>query len=79
MHCLNALLQGPYINEWDLASIAHEFDEMEAQLMGQQGLDTPEYLKFAAEGSGNVARDGMFSIQVRDQVSDCIHDRSVQV
>jgi Ataxin-3 len=33
--------------------------------MGEQGLDTPEYLKFTAEGSGNVARDGMFSIQVR--------------
>ena len=62
---MNTLLQGQYISEWCLAKIAHEFDALEASLKGQQGVNTPEYLKFAAEGSGNVARDGMFSIQVR--------------
>ena len=64
VHCLNTLLQGQFISEWDLAKIAHEFDALEANLMGQQGMNTPDYIKFAAEGSGNVARDGMFSIQV---------------
>lgn len=32
--------------------------------MAEGGLEGPDYLKFVAEGSGNVANDGMFSIQV---------------
>jgi Josephin len=64
VHCLNTLLQGPYFSEWDLSAIAQKLDELERKLMGQRGFDTPDFVKFAAEGSGNVARDGMFSIQV---------------
>ena len=37
---------------------------MERQLMQEGGVDSEEYLRFAA-GPGNVAADGMFSIQVR--------------
>ena len=32
--------------------------------MAEGGLEGSDYLKFVAEGSGNVANDGMFSIQV---------------
>jgi hypothetical protein len=37
---------------------------MERQLMEEGGVDSEEYQRFAA-GPGNVANDGMFSIQVR--------------
>jgi Ataxin-3 len=52
------------VTEWDLAMIAQELDALEHSLMASQGVDTADFLKFAAEESGNVARDGMFSIQV---------------
>ncbi|GLC57851.1 hypothetical protein PLESTB_001280800 [Pleodorina starrii] len=55
VHCLNTLLQGPYFNEIDLAQIAQGLDELERALVGEGGL---------GEASGNVAMDGMFSIQV---------------
>lgn len=65
VHCVNSLLQGPLFNEWDLAKMAQELDEKERTLMASHGMNTPEFIKYAAEESGNVARDGMFSIQVR--------------
>ena len=33
--------------------------------MREGGMSNDEYKKFMSEGSGNVAADGMFSIQVR--------------
>jgi Ataxin-3 len=65
VHCVNCLLQGPVFTEWDLARAAHQLDKLEHELMASQGVETSDFVKFAAEGSGNVARDGMFSIQVR--------------
>ena len=32
--------------------------------MAQGGVDSADYLRYVAEGSGNVGMDGMFSIQV---------------
>jgi len=64
VHCINALLQGPIFNEVDLAQIAHELDAMERAFMAEGGMTSDEYLRFTAEESGNVAADGMFSIQV---------------
>lgn len=32
--------------------------------MASQGVNTQDFIKFAAEESGNVRGDGMFSIQV---------------
>ncbi|GLI65124.1 hypothetical protein VaNZ11_008577 [Volvox africanus] len=55
VHCLNTLLQGPYFSEIELAQIAQGLDELERALVGEGAL---------GEGSGNVAMDGMFSIQV---------------
>lgn len=37
---------------------------MERHVMSEGGIDGDDYLKFMAEESGNVAADGMFSIQV---------------
>lgn len=65
VHCVNSLLQGPFFNEWDLAKIAQDFDDLERSLMASNGTNTADFIKYAAEDSGNVARDGMFSIQVR--------------
>jgi Josephin len=62
--CCGACLQGPVFSESDLALAAHDLDAMERDLMAAQGVDTSDFAKFAAEDSGNVARDGMFSIQV---------------
>jgi len=64
VHALNALLQGPYFSEVDLATIAREFDDKERQVMMEMGADTAEFLKYMAEDSGNVAEDGNYSIQV---------------
>jgi ataxin-3 len=55
VHCLNTLLQGPYFSEIELAQIAQGLDELERALVGDGAL---------GETSGNVAMDGMFSIQV---------------
>lgn len=65
VHCVNSLLQGPFFSEWDLAKIAQDLDALERSLMASHGVNTPDFIKYAAEDSGNVARDGMFSIQVR--------------
>ena len=46
--------------------IALALDEQERAFMAEGGLTSKDYLKFAAEESGNVANDGMFSIQVGD-------------
>lgn len=70
-HCLNALLQGPMFTEWDLAQLAHELDAMEHTFMAEAGMHTDDYKKYAAEGSGNVSGDGMFSIQVLDKALAC--------
>jgi len=67
MHCLNALLQGPAFNEWDLGMVAQEVDEAERKLMAEGGVDTQEYAEFLvkqSEDSENVSSDGNFSLQV---------------
>jgi len=63
-HALNTLLQGPYFTEVDLSQIAHELDAMEQSFMAESGMDTKAYSDWQKEESGNVANDGMFSIQV---------------
>eukprot|EP01113_Clastostelium_recurvatum_P025639 TRINITY_DN3086_c0_g1_i1.p1 TRINITY_DN3086_c0_g1~~TRINITY_DN3086_c0_g1_i1.p1 ORF type:complete len:284 (+),score=82.38 TRINITY_DN3086_c0_g1_i1:25-852(+) len=67
VHCLNTLLQGSYFNEIDLATIAQALDEDERRLMMQEGAETPDFLKFMAEDSGNVADSGNYSIQVLEK------------
>ena len=64
VHALNMLLQAPYFSEVDLAQIGQAFDEKERALMLEAGVDSADFIRFAAEDSGNVAADGMFSIQV---------------
>uniref|UniRef100_A0A6B2LD89 ubiquitinyl hydrolase 1 n=1 Tax=Arcella intermedia TaxID=1963864 RepID=A0A6B2LD89_9EUKA len=64
VHALNNLLQGAYFTEIDLMEIAHQLDSKETTLMAESGLDTSDYLKFAAEDSSNVGLDGNFSIDV---------------
>lgn len=63
-HCLNTLLQGPYYAASDLGSIARELDEQERRMMLATGTDSPAFLKYMAEDSGNVADDGNFSVEV---------------
>eukprot|EP00164_Ancoracysta_twista_P004979 GFYU01006773.1.p1 GENE.GFYU01006773.1~~GFYU01006773.1.p1 ORF type:complete len:237 (+),score=55.19 GFYU01006773.1:43-753(+) len=64
VHCLNALLQGPYFTEVDLMEIAHKLDAAEKKVMAEMGTDTTDFVKYAAEDSGNVNDSGFFSIQV---------------
>eukprot|EP01097_Dermamoeba_algensis_P007700 TRINITY_DN4916_c0_g1_i1.p1 TRINITY_DN4916_c0_g1~~TRINITY_DN4916_c0_g1_i1.p1 ORF type:complete len:410 (-),score=82.22 TRINITY_DN4916_c0_g1_i1:116-1345(-) len=64
VHCLNTLLQGPYFTEIDLMTVAQDLDKKEKQLMSEQGFDAPDFLKYMAEESGNVADDGNYSVQV---------------
>eukprot|EP01129_Flabellula_baltica_P001241 TRINITY_DN11137_c0_g1_i1.p1 TRINITY_DN11137_c0_g1~~TRINITY_DN11137_c0_g1_i1.p1 ORF type:complete len:330 (-),score=61.39 TRINITY_DN11137_c0_g1_i1:71-1060(-) len=67
LHTLNNLLQGHFISEVDLMQIALQLDERERQVMMELGTGTLDFIKFAAEDSGNVALDGNFSIQVLSQ------------
>ena len=43
---------------------AHELDAAERVLMAEGGVNSADFLTYAAEESGNVAASGMFSIQV---------------
>lgn len=64
VHCLNNLFQGPMFGASDLSEIALELDAQEREYMLAEGFNTPDALKFLAEGSGNVDASGNFSIQV---------------
>lgn len=63
-HCLNALLQGPYYNAVDLASLAHQMDEEERIRMAESGVDSEDYKLFLEQPSGNMDDSGYFSVQV---------------
>ena len=68
-HAVNNLLQGPYVNEIDLAQIAQELDEIEQNLMLQDrgigGEPTANALRFVANfESSNVDDSGNFSVTV---------------
>ena len=52
LHCLNALLQGPFFNVGQLSEIALELDKKEKNLYDKNGVDS------------NVDLDGNFNIQV---------------
>ncbi|KYQ90967.1 SAM domain-containing protein [Tieghemostelium lacteum] len=64
VHSLNTLLQGSYFTEVDLASIAHQLDSNERDVMMESGMGSNDFIKFVAEDSGNVSDDGNYSIQV---------------
>jgi ataxin-3 len=68
----------PLFTAVDLASIAHEFDRIEADVMAENGLDTSDYLKFLGEDSGNVALDGNYSVQVLQKALEVFHVRLVR-
>ncbi|GER55830.1 ataxin-3-like protein [Striga asiatica] len=61
LHCVNAVLQGPFFSEFDLAAMAAELDRAERQVMLAASGD------FEPEFSHNVSPDGDFSIQVLEK------------
>ncbi|CAD8155914.1 unnamed protein product [Paramecium pentaurelia] len=69
VHCINSLLQGPYFNEVDLATIAQELDRQEIELLGKTGHRYK---------SQNVAEDGNFSIQVLAEALKKLGDLSIE-
>lgn len=62
-------------SEVELAAIAHELDAAERELMASAGVDSAEFAAYVAEGSGNVAEHGMFSIQVGGAGEACSASR----
>jgi ataxin-3 len=68
VHCINALLQGPYFDEVTMGQIAVKLDQEEAALMGggTKGDEAARAMGDLRKGltSHNVANDGNFSIQV---------------
>lgn len=48
------------------AQIAANLDAKEEALLAEGGPDSEELLRYLAEGSGNVADNGMFSVQVSE-------------
>uniref|UniRef100_A0A2P2JUQ6 ubiquitinyl hydrolase 1 n=1 Tax=Rhizophora mucronata TaxID=61149 RepID=A0A2P2JUQ6_RHIMU len=63
LHCVNAVLQGPFFSEVDLAALASDLDCKERQVMLQPGAAdfTGDFLSVE---SHNVSLGGDFSIQV---------------
>lgn len=72
-HCINTLLQGPYLSPDMLSEVALRLDAQEQVAMAEIGTETPEFIKFMAEESGNVAEDGNFSIQVMAEALKARH------
>ena len=44
VHCINALLQGPYFDEVSMSSIALKLDQKERELMMEGGINSKDYL-----------------------------------
>jgi ataxin-3 len=63
-HCLNSLLQGDYYSAVDLATIAHQLDNIEHKFMSEAGTSSKDYLNFLSQESSNYDDSGYFSIQV---------------
>lgn len=65
-HALNNLVQEAAFNVGDLSDIAHQLDQMELNYMANtdHGVDSKDYIRRVAEGSGNVDPSGNFSIEV---------------
>jgi len=65
-HALNNLVQAEAFNVGDLSDIAHQLDQMELNYMAnnEHGVNSKDYLRRVAEGSGNVDPSGNFSIEV---------------
>ncbi|KAJ7384976.1 Ataxin-3 [Desmophyllum pertusum] len=63
-HCLNALLQGPYLTPVDLADIATQLDEDERERMAEGDVTSQDYQEFLKQPSSNMDDSGFFSIQV---------------
>lgn len=64
LHCLNTLLQSPQFTEIDLMEFGRELDEKERIAMLEGGEESKEFLQFMAEDSGNISKNGNYSIQV---------------
>eukprot|EP01052_Picozoa_sp_SAG31_P009925 SAG31_NODE_532_length_14374_cov_30.565254_5_plen_94_part_00 len=54
VHAINNMLQGPVVNEVQLAEIGRDCDAAERRAMADGGVDTPEYVAFIRGGSNNV-------------------------
>jgi hypothetical protein len=50
VHCINALLQGPYFDEVTMSNIALSLDQKEKDIMAESGLSSKEYLKYMQVG-----------------------------
>ena len=46
VHCINALLQGPYFDEVSMSNIALSLDQKEKDIMAESGLTSATYLKY---------------------------------
>ena len=46
VHCINALLQGPYFDEVSMSNIALSLDQKEKEIMAESGLTSATYLKY---------------------------------
>ena len=46
VHCINALLQGPYFDEVTMSQIALQLDQQEKQLMSEAGVESKDFLKY---------------------------------
>jgi len=66
-HALNNLLQTQAFSPHSLAEIAHQLDQMELNFMSagnKNGVQSKDFQRRIAEGSGNVDASGNFSIEV---------------
>ena len=67
MHCMRWRVSAQRASTRCEPQIAAQLDASEQALWAENGLDSEEYLRYIAEGSSNVADNGMFSVQARTQ------------
>ncbi len=53
LHCINALLQGPYFNEVSMSQVALDLDQKERQIMAEAGYQSKDYQKFMQVRANN--------------------------
>lgn len=65
-HALNNLVQAEAFTVGNLSDIAQQLDQMELNFMANtdHGVNSKDYIRRVAEGSGNVDPSGNFSIEV---------------
>ena len=61
VHCINALLQGPYFDEVSMANIALQLDQKERDIMAEGGTAGDDYIKYIQVSNFKLSFNQLFN------------------